>query len=206
MLILKRNPDARYTESYNVLFEGRSLGRIYKATSHAPRERPWFWGLNLWKPTSSQSQAAQPALSGLWVTIPPACRPVCRTVLSSTVLASHPAAPPPSTLRPIGHLPRRYILVVANGTSDMGWQSQLFPPPSWASGNGVGGAGSWTGAGTQLVPMAIINTGICFRQFLSPPRSHSSPAASAHSVCLVCARSGRLSPHSPVQRSIQTPA
>ena len=41
----------------------------------------------------------------------------------------------------------------------MGWQSQLFPPPSWASGNGVGGAGSWTGAGTQLVPMAIINAG-----------------------------------------------
>ena len=30
MLILKRNPDARYTESYNVLFEGRYVGRIYK--------------------------------------------------------------------------------------------------------------------------------------------------------------------------------
>ena len=29
-LILKRNPDARYTESYNVLFEGRHVGRIYK--------------------------------------------------------------------------------------------------------------------------------------------------------------------------------
>ena len=38
MLILKRNPDARYTESYNVLFEGRHVGRIYKAVSHAPRE------------------------------------------------------------------------------------------------------------------------------------------------------------------------
>ena len=44
-LILKRNPDARYTESYNVLFEGRHVGRIYKAISHAPREAPWFWGL-----------------------------------------------------------------------------------------------------------------------------------------------------------------
>ena len=44
-LILKRNPDARYTESYNVLFEGRCVGRIYKAISHAPREAPWFWGL-----------------------------------------------------------------------------------------------------------------------------------------------------------------
>jgi hypothetical protein len=44
-LILKRNPEARYTESYNVLFEGRYVGRIYKAISHAPREAPWFWGL-----------------------------------------------------------------------------------------------------------------------------------------------------------------
>jgi hypothetical protein len=45
MLILKRNAEARYTESYNVLFEGRHVGRIYKAISHAPREAPWFWGL-----------------------------------------------------------------------------------------------------------------------------------------------------------------
>jgi hypothetical protein len=44
-LILKRNPDASYTESYNVLFQGRYVGRIYKAVSHAPREAPWFWGL-----------------------------------------------------------------------------------------------------------------------------------------------------------------
>src|SRR3974390_565959 len=44
-LILKRNPDATYVESYNVLFEGRYVGRIYKAVSHAPREAPWFWGL-----------------------------------------------------------------------------------------------------------------------------------------------------------------
>jgi hypothetical protein len=28
-LILKRNPDAEYSESYNVLFEGRHVGRIY---------------------------------------------------------------------------------------------------------------------------------------------------------------------------------
>jgi hypothetical protein len=45
-LILKRDPNARYTESYNVLFEGRCVGRIYKAVSHAPREAPWFWGLD----------------------------------------------------------------------------------------------------------------------------------------------------------------
>jgi len=46
-LILKRDPDARYTESYNILFEGRRVGRIYKAISHAPREAPWFRGLEL---------------------------------------------------------------------------------------------------------------------------------------------------------------
>ena len=44
-LILKRNPDAEYSESYNVLFEGRYVDRIYKAVFHAPREVPWFWGL-----------------------------------------------------------------------------------------------------------------------------------------------------------------
>jgi len=38
----------------------------------------------------------------------------------------------------------------------MVWQSQLFPPPSWASGDGVGSAGSWTAAGTQVDPMALI--------------------------------------------------
>jgi len=45
-LILKRNPDAEYSESYNALFEGRHVGRIYKAVSHAPREAPWFWSLD----------------------------------------------------------------------------------------------------------------------------------------------------------------
>jgi hypothetical protein len=34
MLILKRNPDAECSDSYNVLFEGRHVGRIYKAVSH----------------------------------------------------------------------------------------------------------------------------------------------------------------------------
>ena len=44
-LILKRDPDARYTESYNILFEGWYVGRIYKVVSHVPRKAPWFWGL-----------------------------------------------------------------------------------------------------------------------------------------------------------------
>ena len=48
-LILKRDPNARYTESYNVPFEGRCVGRIYKAISYAPREAPWFWGLDFFE-------------------------------------------------------------------------------------------------------------------------------------------------------------
>jgi len=38
MPILKRNPDADQSENYNVLFEGRYFGRIYKADAYAPRE------------------------------------------------------------------------------------------------------------------------------------------------------------------------
>ena len=45
ILILKRNPDAESSESYNVLLEGRYVGRIFKADAYAPREAPWFWGL-----------------------------------------------------------------------------------------------------------------------------------------------------------------
>ena len=45
-LILKRDPEAKRSEGYDVLFEARHGGRIYKAVSHAPREAPWFWGLD----------------------------------------------------------------------------------------------------------------------------------------------------------------
>jgi hypothetical protein len=38
MLILERNPSAEYSESYNVFFEGRYVGRIYKAVSHTSRD------------------------------------------------------------------------------------------------------------------------------------------------------------------------
>jgi hypothetical protein len=38
-LILRRNPDAKRSEGYDVFFEGRH-GRIYEAVSHAPRETP----------------------------------------------------------------------------------------------------------------------------------------------------------------------
>jgi len=48
-LILKRDPDAVQSEHYDVLFEGRYVGRIYKAVSHAPREAPWFWGLDFFE-------------------------------------------------------------------------------------------------------------------------------------------------------------
>jgi len=39
-LILKRNPDADQSDSYNVFFEGRYVSRI-----GAPKDAPWFWGL-----------------------------------------------------------------------------------------------------------------------------------------------------------------
>ena len=42
-LILKRDPEAKRSEGYDVLFEARHGG---KAVSHAPREAPWFWGLD----------------------------------------------------------------------------------------------------------------------------------------------------------------
>ena len=74
-LILKRDPDARYTESYNILFEGRRVGRIYKAISHAPRETPWFWGLEFHEWQSSDGpqyghvailKAAKQAFRAAW--------------------------------------------------------------------------------------------------------------------------------------------
>ena len=43
-LTLKRDPDAKRSEGYDVLFEARHGGCIYKAVSHAPSEAPWFWG------------------------------------------------------------------------------------------------------------------------------------------------------------------
>jgi hypothetical protein len=49
MLILKRDPDAVRSEGYILLFEGRCVGRIYKAVSHAPREAPWFWGFDFFE-------------------------------------------------------------------------------------------------------------------------------------------------------------
>jgi hypothetical protein len=52
-LILKRDPNARYTESYNVLFEGRHVGGIYKAIS-TRRAKPRGSGAS----TSSSGRAA----------------------------------------------------------------------------------------------------------------------------------------------------
>ncbi len=45
MLTLKRNPDADQKESYLVYFRGRYVGRIFYVGAGAPKDRPWFWGL-----------------------------------------------------------------------------------------------------------------------------------------------------------------
>ncbi len=44
-LTLKRNPNATQDESYNVFFEGRYVGRIFYVGAGAPKDAPWFWGL-----------------------------------------------------------------------------------------------------------------------------------------------------------------
>ena len=49
MLTLKLQSRRRLLGSYNVLFEGRYVGRIYKVISHAPREAPWLWGLDFFE-------------------------------------------------------------------------------------------------------------------------------------------------------------
>ncbi len=45
MLTLRRNPDADQSESYNILFERRYVGRISYVGAGAPKDGPWFWGL-----------------------------------------------------------------------------------------------------------------------------------------------------------------
>jgi hypothetical protein len=70
-LILKRNPDA-VSEGYIVLFEGRHVGRIYKAIS---REVPWFWSINFheWQGSDGRQygnvatlEAAKQAFRAAW--------------------------------------------------------------------------------------------------------------------------------------------
>ena len=77
-LMLKRDPDAVRSESYNVLFEGRHVGRIYKAIS---REVPWFWGINFheWQGSDGRQygnaanrEAAMKAFRAAWVRRPKA--------------------------------------------------------------------------------------------------------------------------------------
>ena len=43
MLVLKKDPEVSQTESYNVLCDGRYVGRIFY--DGMPRDRPWFWCL-----------------------------------------------------------------------------------------------------------------------------------------------------------------
>ena len=76
-LTLMRNPDA-VSEGYIVLFEGRHVGRIYKAIS---REVPWFWGINFheWQGSDGRQygnaanrEAAMKAFRAAWVRRPKA--------------------------------------------------------------------------------------------------------------------------------------
>ena len=62
MLILKRNPDAKYSESYNVLFE-RTVCRshLQGRSPCAPLEAPWFWGLEFHEWQGSDGPQYAPA-------------------------------------------------------------------------------------------------------------------------------------------------
>ena len=44
-LILKRDKDYKHDEGYLVYFEARCVGRIFNAGAGAPKDQPWFWGL-----------------------------------------------------------------------------------------------------------------------------------------------------------------
>jgi hypothetical protein len=44
-LILKRDKDYKHDEGYLVYFEARCVGRIFSAGAGAPKDQPWFWGL-----------------------------------------------------------------------------------------------------------------------------------------------------------------
>jgi len=45
MLPLRGNLEDEEHQSYVVLSDGRYVGRIFYAGAGAPKDRPWFWGL-----------------------------------------------------------------------------------------------------------------------------------------------------------------
>jgi len=77
--INKTSADAPILIDKTYLNEGRHVGRIYKAVSHAPREAPWFWGLDFFEWQGSDGpqygkvatlEAAKQAFRATWD-----CRP-----------------------------------------------------------------------------------------------------------------------------------
>ena len=73
MLVLKKDTEVSQTESYNVLHEGRYVGRIFY--DGMPRDRPWFWGLEFheWLKckgpqygNAADRQAAMAAFKATW--------------------------------------------------------------------------------------------------------------------------------------------
>jgi hypothetical protein len=93
MLILKRDPDAVRTESYDVFFEGRYVGCIFKADAYAPREAPWFWGLEFheWQGSNGPQygnvanlEAAEQAFRAAWDRRPKVWSQFCRSSADHT--------------------------------------------------------------------------------------------------------------------------
>jgi hypothetical protein len=58
-LLLKRHKDYQQGEGYLVYVDNRYVGRIFNADAGAPKDRPWFWGLELheWQGTMVRNTA-----------------------------------------------------------------------------------------------------------------------------------------------------
>lgn len=74
-LILRRNPHAGNDEGYLVYTGGECVGRIFFAGAGAPKDRPWFWGLEFheWQRCSGPQygnaenrEAAMAAFKATW--------------------------------------------------------------------------------------------------------------------------------------------
>ncbi len=83
MLTLRRNPDADQGESYLVYFRGRYVGRIFYVGAGAPKDAPWFWGLEFheWQGSDgpqygnvANRDAAMKAFRAAWGRRPPTIR------------------------------------------------------------------------------------------------------------------------------------
>jgi hypothetical protein len=63
-LLLKRHKDYLQGEGYLVFFDDRCVGRIFNADAGAPKDQPWFWGLEFheWQGSEARNTGTSRAL------------------------------------------------------------------------------------------------------------------------------------------------